>query len=131
MIKYRYQEINTLYLYQNEFYFTTMAHSRTNFLLLGFSGKLGKQFVVRNVNGMVVLSALPERRKKKATGKQAETCQRFRMAAAWAKEQLADPVKLAGYRLRARPGQTAYNVAVSDYLKAHANDAKGTQGTSK
>jgi hypothetical protein len=99
--------------YQN---ILTMAHSKTNLITLGFSGKLGNQVIFRNVNGQSIMQNFPSRRHKKAVGKQVETCQRFREASRYAKTVLKNPEMLAAYRAKAKKGQTAYNVAVADYL---------------
>jgi hypothetical protein len=93
-----------------------MAHSRTNLITLGFSGKLGNQVIFRNINGQTVMSNFPGRKHKKAVGKQVETCHRFREASQYAKAVLKNPEMLAAYRAKAKTGQTAYNVAVADYL---------------
>jgi hypothetical protein len=95
-----------------------MAHSTNNLIMLGFSGKLGNQVVLRNVNGKIIMSNIPHRKNKKAVGKQIETCNRFRMASRWAKGILRDPEMLAAYREKAGKGQSAYNAAISDYLNS-------------
>ena len=93
-----------------------MAHSTNNLIMLGFSGKLGNQLVLRSMNGQTILSNIPYRKNKKPVGKQIETCNRFRRASYWAKSVLSDPEMLAAYREKAGKGLTAYNVAISDYL---------------
>ena len=60
----------------------------------------------------------PHKRKVPApTAKQADYRMRFRFASRHATNCLKDPETLEAYRALVRPGQTAYNLALSDILK--------------
>lgn len=93
-----------------------MARTKTNIVIREFSGKLGDQVVFRQLDGMTVLANIPTRRKTKPAGRQAETCDRFRMAINYARNIVKDPEMKAAYKARAGKRVSANNVAVRDFL---------------
>lgn len=93
-----------------------MARSKTNIITREFSGKLGDQVVLRQLDGMTVLANIPARRKKKPAGRQAETCDRFSMAINYARNIVKDPEMKAAYKARAGKRVSANNVAIRDFL---------------
>ncbi len=62
---------------------------------------------------------------------QRQQTNRFRQAVAYGKQAVQDPTTKAAYEARAKNGQSAYNVAVADYLNApdmHEPDFGSYQG---
>lgn len=93
-----------------------MAYYKNNILLEGASGKIGKQIVVKNYADKTVVSKYPDMSKVKWSAKQNENRSIFAQANAYAKELIKDADKKAELLKRAKPGQSAYNVAVSEYM---------------
>lgn len=83
----------------------------------GVSGALGKELVFRQRAGKTVISLSPKPPKGPPSASQQMTRTKFREAMLYARAALADPLKKAAYAARAKAGQTAYNVAVADYLR--------------
>ena len=83
----------------------------------GARGALGKELVFRQRAGKTVISLPPKPPKGPSSELQQMTRTRFREAMLYARAELADPLKKAAYAARALPGQTAWNVAVADYLR--------------
>ncbi|MFB9120415.1 hypothetical protein ACFFUE_04340 [Bergeyella porcorum] len=94
-----------------------MAKTINNSITHGVSGKFGEQIVFRQVNGQTLMCKSPISRGK-TSAKQEQQQEKFKKASQYAKRALEDPVLSAGYALEAkrRKGQSAYNVAVADYL---------------
>lgn len=95
-----------------------MAHVKKNVVTEGLSGKLGNNIVFRNRGGKTVVSVTPEKKKWQPTEAQHQHTRRFRQAIAYGKQALQDPATKAAYEARAKNGQSAFNVAVADYLNA-------------
>jgi hypothetical protein len=93
-----------------------MSYTTSNVLALHYHGKLGNQVILRMVAGKSVMSALHDYRGHPWTAAQVNNRMRFREAVRWAKEKLKDPAAMNDYRKRAKPGQHAYNVAISDFM---------------
>jgi hypothetical protein len=90
----------------------------TNLLLAGARGMIGGRFVLRQLNGVTVIS----RRPKKPTSQtedQRHNRQRFRLATEFAKKELMSPDRKAHYsQLAVRAGlPNAYTAAVRDYMR--------------
>ena len=93
-----------------------MAISDINVITHGYHGKIGN-VVIRRWAGKSVISSLPSTCFRKWSKAQKENRRHFRDAMLWARETLQDPVRHDHYRKKAKRGQTAWNAAVSDYLK--------------
>ena len=93
-----------------------MAISDINVITHGYHGKIGN-VVIRRWAGKSVISSLPSTCFRKWSKAQKENRGHFRDAMSWARETLQDPVRHDHYRKKAKRGQTAWNAAVSDYLK--------------
>ncbi len=96
-----------------------MAKSIGNLILKGASGQIGKQVVVRNRQGRVILSSYPIASKSK-TDKQIAQREKFKDAVAYAKTVLAQADILKYYDAVAKSlnnGTSPFNIAVKDYLK--------------
>ena len=113
-----------------------MAHVKKNIVTEGLSGKLGNTIVFRQRGGKTIVSVPPEKKKRTQSEAQAKHIHRFRLAALYGKQAVQDPVVKAAYGARTKGGQTAYNVAVADYLHAPSIDEpdlgtyRGAQGSS-
>jgi hypothetical protein len=94
-----------------------MAKVRKNVLTRGLSGKLGNLVVFRNDGGKTIMSSAPGKRTLPLTEAQQMHQQQFKQAVLYAKAVLADPDKKAEYESAARNGESAYNMAVADFLK--------------
>lgn len=97
-----------------------MAISKDNLITYGLSGLLGKQVVFRTQKGRTIISkrTKPKDRKSKAQLKQRS---RFSDATIYAKGAIADKDIRKLYDARAQKSdklQTAFNVAVADYMRA-------------
>jgi len=94
-----------------------MAIVDKNSPLNSVSGQIGNgQLVVRESNGQKILYA-NSRHKDKPTPEMEIRRKIFAKAHQLAQEAIADPVRKAVYEAKKRPGQTAYNVAVSEISK--------------
>ena len=93
-----------------------MAKARKNSIMAGVSGQVGDQMVFRQSNGQTIMSA---KYKYKDNPTDHMMVQRilFEKAAKLAKETIKDPKKRRHYEAQRRPGQTAYNVAVSEIFQ--------------
>ncbi len=89
--------------------------SRDNFATEGLSGTY-KQVVFRQLFGKTVLGKRPKRTKASTASQNAITTA-FKEAAMYAKSILIDPLIKAAYKLKAKPGQSAFNIAEPIILK--------------
>ena len=94
-----------------------MSNSRENVITRHLHGKFGDQVVFRTRNGQSIAANVPKAAKGNPTAAQVEVRDKFRMAAKWAKNVLADPIQLAVYQAKAKNGQTPFVLAVTDFLK--------------
>ena len=97
-----------------------MAKVKLNPILVELHGKVGDMVFRRTRNGGVSLIRKADMSKVKWSPAQVANRQRFREAAAYAKQLLADPQVRAAYeKLAAQQGKRASEVAVSEYLQKH------------
>lgn len=93
-----------------------------NLVTEGFSGKMGRQLVFRNVKGQTFAARRPKsRQKRKKTETQLGLEMRFRKAVLYAKSILTDETIKAEYAEKAMNSPkkvSAYNLAMADYLNA-------------
>jgi hypothetical protein len=94
-----------------------MSQTRNNVITKNFSGKLGKQIVFRNCDGVTVMAAVPKLTSNPPTEGQLTFRHTFLKATLYAKAMLANPLMKAKYALKATKRRSAYNVAVGDYIK--------------
>jgi hypothetical protein len=95
-----------------------MAKIQFPSIIESVSGKMGGFVVRRSPSGAHYISAAPGKSKVKASAAQHAHRQRFKEASAYARAALADPTVAQVYRQAAQESnKTAYNLAVSDYLK--------------
>ena len=86
-------------------------------LVFGACGRIGDMLVFRQRGNKTYISKRPKKREANSV-KQLAAQERFREAAAYAKAVLDDEVKKALYEAKASPLQSAFNLALADYLKA-------------
>ncbi len=84
----------------------------------GYHGKVGNRFVLRRVNGESVLASRPEIKDRQTSPAQEEVRNKFKAASVYAKDILTIPKYRDAYKALARPGKSAYTLAVTDYFKA-------------
>ncbi|RZL00193.1 MAG: hypothetical protein EOO89_30635 [Pedobacter sp.] len=95
-----------------------MARSTNNVVMKGVSGTIGKMLVFRtNAADKTIVARRPKSSNKPLTAAQLEVRDRFTEAAYYAKTAISNPALKEEYLAKAKPGQSAYNVAFSDYLK--------------
>jgi hypothetical protein len=82
----------------------------------GLSGKLGN-FVLRNRGGRTFLVRKPGPRTKELTRQQDMIQNKFTEASIYAKSACQEPFMKEQYQKAAKKGQSAYNLAMKDYLK--------------
>jgi len=97
-----------------------MAKSENNEVMYGARGKVGNLVVFKNFgNNQTVIAKRPKRADNPMyTEKQLEAKLKFREAVVYAKGVINNPALLAVYQLLAKPGTSAYNLALADYCKA-------------
>lgn len=90
-----------------------MAKVRSNLVLHGLSGMLGKQIVIRKSKDGYVLSAAPDRSGLVMSAAQKAHQDQFRQAIAYSKGARSQPEYEAAAEAR---GLSTHNVAVADFL---------------
>ena len=94
-----------------------MAQVKNNIIMQGVSGKLGKQIVYRQRFGKTIVTKAPHRTAP-LTAKQVSHTNKFKVATAYAKSVLADPLQYERYskEAKSRGVFSTYNMAISDYM---------------
>ncbi|MFA0963377.1 hypothetical protein AB9P05_16355 [Roseivirga sp. BDSF3-8] len=108
-----------------------MAVIERNPWISGASGMVMDEVVYRQRAGKTILSAKPRKSLKPASEKQKQHRERFREASRYAKAAAKHGVKGALYAEQADGFNSAYNIALKDYLVApviHGFDLKGFRG---
>ncbi|ADQ80641.1 hypothetical protein Palpr_2509 [Paludibacter propionicigenes WB4] len=96
-----------------------MARSKSNIVIEGLSGKIGNLvFRRRKKDGKVFVSAAPSPHKVAPTEAKKKVNDRFQQAVMYGKSVVANPDLKSLYAQKTSGGQTAFNVAVADYLNA-------------
>jgi len=90
--------------------------NESNILTMGFRGRIGN-LVFRRWGTKTVVSSAPDTSHIRWSKAQKENRERFRDAMAWAKTAMSDPEMRKYYSKMAKGMQTAWNVAVADYMK--------------
>lgn len=89
-----------------------------NDLVKGSSGRIGDQLVYRQRGGKTIIAKRPRRTGIPPSAMQVEIQELFAEAVLYAKSVIADEAKKAIYKAKAKPNQSAYNLALSDFCKA-------------
>ncbi len=95
-----------------------MARSKFNVLTHGLSGLVGDMLVFRQKAGKTFVSGRPKPSTKPTKPISLTIRERFKRAASYAASIMSDLALKAEYQLTAKPGQSAYNMAFTDYQKA-------------
>lgn len=95
-----------------------MAKVSNNIVTTGLSGKLGDLIVFSNRGGKTVVSQAPKERTGEFSEAQKAVHLRFQEAILYAKSSLKDEQTKEAYKASAKPGQSAYNVAIADFMHA-------------
>jgi hypothetical protein len=95
-----------------------MAQSNENPLTKGLSGSIGKELTYRQRAGKTIVSKYRRKTTVPPTEKLVSIRGVFASAIAYARKVINDPALKAMYEAAAKEGQTAFNVATSDALKA-------------
>lgn len=93
---------------------------KNNSIMRGISGALGKELIFRQRAGQTIVSLPPAPRADAPTEKQMAVRDRFRKAVRYARAVIADPTLKAIYQARAKPGSSAFNTAITEYLQTSA-----------
>lgn len=95
-----------------------MAQSKNNIITHGLSGKIGDLIVFRNRNGKTIVASKPKERTGELSELQKEHHKLFQQAVIYAKSALTNPETKQAYKDAADEGESAYNVAVADFMNA-------------
>lgn len=95
-----------------------MAQSKNNIITHGLSGKVGYLIVFRNRNGKTIVASKPKERKGELSEAQKEHQRNFQQAVIYAKSALNNPETKQAYKDAADTGESAYNVAIADFMNA-------------
>ena len=98
-----------------------MAKVGKNIVTTGIHGKLGL-IVFRSRGSKTYISTAPEKKERELSEAQKEHQRLFQEAILYGKGVIADPSKKAEYEAKAEEGQSAFNVAVADFMNAPAID---------
>ena len=95
-----------------------MARSKFNVLTHGLSGLVGDMIVFRQRANKTIVCGKPKPSSKAPTVAALAIRDRFKRAAIYAASVMEDSTLKAEYQQTAKLGQSAYNMAFSDYQKA-------------
>lgn len=95
-----------------------MSKSNDNVITRGATGTFGKQVTFRQVNGETIMCKPPRASNIPPTEKQQAVRDRFLTASVYAKAVIANEALKIAYKAKAKPGQSAYIVAMRDAIKA-------------
>ncbi len=94
-----------------------MAKVKNNIVTEGLSGMLGDRIVFRQRAGKTIVSVKPQVSAEKSEA-QLKQMLNFKESTIYANKMMKDPIMKEAYGLRAKPGQSAYTVAMADFLNA-------------
>ena len=89
---------------------------KNNIVTDGLSGKLGNTIVFRQRGGKTIVASKPTKRKRELSEAQKNHHRRFRAASSYAKQAIQNPELKAAYQQQAAADQSAYNVAIANYM---------------
>ncbi len=95
-----------------------MARSKFNVLTHGLSGLVGDMIVFRQRANKTIVCGKPRPSSKEPTASALAIRARFKRASQYATSVMENPTLKAAYQLIAKLGQSAFNMAFSDYQKA-------------
>jgi hypothetical protein len=89
---------------------------RKRLVLDGVSGHIGRDFVVKQYKGRIVITGFPKKTKKKPTAAQVARRVRFIYAVKTAKKIIANPEQKALYERNLNGKRNAFQAALSEIL---------------
>jgi hypothetical protein len=95
-----------------------MAKSRNNIITRGLTGKIGGMLIFTQRGGNTIVGKVPDKSHVIFSDKQKRVLAKFQEAVIYAKGIISDPTKKALYDKVAKPGRSAYNVAIADFFNA-------------
>ena len=95
-----------------------MAKVGNNIVTTGLSGKLGNLIVFRNRGGKTYVAQAPKKKTTEWSEAQERHRLHFQEAVLYAKNAIANEATKEAYEASAKEGETAYNVAVADFMNA-------------
>jgi hypothetical protein len=95
-----------------------MAKVGRNVVTTKLSGKLGDLIVFRTRGNRTYVASAPQKKDREPTQNQKEHQQHFQEAIVYGKGVIADPNLKATYQEAAGENQSAFNVAVADFMSA-------------
>ena len=95
-----------------------MAKVGDNIVTTGLSGKLGNLIVFRNRGGQTYVAKAPKKKVTEWSEAQEQHRVKFQEAVLYAKNAIANEATKAAYKASAKENESAYNVAVADFLNA-------------
>lgn len=95
-----------------------MARSKFNVLTHGLSGLVGDMIVFRQKAGRTIVASKPRPSSKPLQAISLAIRERFKRASNYASSVMGNLTLKAEYQQTAKPGQSAYNMAFTDYQKA-------------
>jgi len=108
-----------------------MATVRTNPIVNGLSGMLGRTIVFKTLRGKTIMANRPTPPKKQSE-QQKTNRSKFRDASHWAHQVLLDPLKKEYYQNKAKKLKlpNAYTAAITDYMRNAKITMTTTTGSS-
>ena len=95
-----------------------MAIVGKNVVTLGLRGTVSELLVFKQLGGKTVVSQAPQKREREFTEGEKAHQGKFRQAILYGKSVNADATIKAEYKKQAEEDQSAYNVAVADFMNA-------------
>ncbi len=95
-----------------------MARVKSNIVIEGLSGSLGNKIVFRQSGGQTIVAVMPTQSSKPPTEEQQQQRQKFGRANRYARQAMKNAVLKEAYQQEAKDNQTAFNVAMADYLNS-------------
>jgi len=94
-----------------------MARSKDNYVTHGISGRVGKEWVFKTINGKTFIGKYPDRSQVKYSKEQTKYKKLFAEASKHASKIVNDPAKKNAYKTRG--GISVYHAALKDYISMH------------
>ena len=94
------------------------AYVKKNIVTEGLSGMLGNSIVFRQRGGKTIVAVRPKTSEQEPTEGQKQQQNKFREANRYATQATQDPTLKAAYEQRTKGNQSAFNVAMADYLNS-------------
>lgn len=102
-----------------------MATGTGNLLLDKFSGGIGKQLVIKQYTGKIVIAKYPREYKRSPSRLKDIYESRFKQAIKFARSVRADEELTKKYKAKLKPGQRLYNYLISEYLLEEKRKSMG------